>query len=504
MGLLTILFFYLAFPSGGVPELAWFTLVPVLFVLNKLSLRNAFMLGLLAATLGWFVSIWWVIAGLAEITSSSANIMLPFVLLFCLLSALPYAVACWTHVRFKFGHSISGAFFSAIVFTVLVNYIPHILPGNLAHALYQQPIFIQLADIGGVALVFFIIHVINILIANGINFSTSNTTKATQCFGLACLLFLANMAYGSYKQHALLNYVDAPTKTIKIAMLQPNIDVSNRSRIDWKNAQATISQLLTQVNKEQGIDLIIFPEVPVPISFQHYQNDGLFFNRFLAETPLLLTAISPFDESTTQDVSYFNTMELIESNAVQQEYAKQVLLPFGEYLPYEQQFPWLRKVFPFAPNYKPGNTSTLFTLNNAQGESIQAIPLICYEAVFSEQIAAGVAQGGELMINTSNDAWFFQTAGRKVHLALSLFRSVEYRQYLVRATNTGLSAVINPYGQIVEGSEITADTQGYSVVDIPIEKHSSFYQMFPNFIKIIFILICFVFLIYARVKNVNR
>ena len=181
-----------------------------------------------------------------------------------------------------------------------------------------------------------------------------------------------------------------------------------------------------------------------------------------------------------------------------------MLLPFGEYLPFEQYIPWLREIFPFAPNYKPGKESALITIKNTQGDSIKAIPLICYEAVFSEQVAAGVAQGGQFMINSSNDAWFYHAAGKRVHLALSIFRSIEYRKYLVRATNTGLSGVIDPYGNFVKESLLTENTQSYAVVEIPINSKQSFYQQYPNFIKIIFLLLSLFILIYFWTPHVDN
>lgn len=503
MGLVTVLLFYLAFPSGGIADLAWITIVPVVIALNKIELRNAFVLGLLTATLGWMCSIWWAVNGIAEITSSSPNIVLPFVFFFCFISAIPYACACWFHVRFNLGNSLIGAFLSAIIFTVFVNYIPHILPGNLAHALYLKPQYIQLADTGGVPLVFFLIHCVNLLIANGITMIKINKLKAIHCFIMAIFLFIGNFGYGYYKSEVFRSDVIAQDKKLRVAILQPNIDISKRTRHDWLEQQKTLSKLLLNIDKEQDIDLVIFPEVPVPISYRYYSKDKAFFNQTNTQTPLLLTAIKPINGTVNSKDGYFNTMELIQDKLVKQDYAKQMLLPFGEYLPFEHTFPWLRKIFPFAPNYKAGTESTLFTIQNSKGNSIKAIPLICYEAVFTDQVASGIAQGGELMINSSNDAWFSHSAGKKVHLALSLFRSIEYRKYLIRATNNGLSGVIDPYGYFVKGSQIMTNTQGYAVVEIPITSQQSFYQQFPYLIKIIFLLLFFFISIYFWTTYVN-
>ncbi|GAA6206225.1 apolipoprotein N-acyltransferase [Thalassotalea sp. SU-HH00458] len=488
-------------------------MVPIIVALNKVTLRNAFMLGLLSATLGWLCSIWWAVYGVAAITSSAPNIVLPFVFIFCLISAIPYACACWLHVRFKFGQSLSGAFFSATFFTVVVNYIPHILPGNLAHALYLQPLFTQLADIGGVALVFFLIHCINLLIANGITLVNTDKTKALQCFIVALVLFFANIGYGHYKKNEVIG--DYPIqansttstkmiskeKSLRVAIVQPNIDITNRTRDDWLTVKAELDQLLLQIENEQNIDLVVFPEIPVPISYRYYPEDEVFFKPLLKNSSLLLTTIKPLNETLDNNAGYFNTMELFGDNAVEQTYAKQVLLPFGEYLPFEQQLPWLREIFPFAPNYKPGNQSALFEVKNSQNISFKAVPLICYEAVFTEQVAKGMAQGGEFLINSSNDAWFYHTSGKRVHMALSLFRSIEYRKYLIRVTNTGLTAVLDPYGNIVEGSQIKENTHGYSVVDIPIYDTASFYQQHPNAVKYILLLVSLLSFIYYGTKR---
>ena len=295
---------------------------------------------------------------------------------------------------------------------------------------------------------------------------------------------------------------DLPTvaKSLRIAIVQPNIAITNRSRDDWLVVQENLKQLILQIENEQNIDLIVFPEVPVPISYRYYKEDEDFFKLLIENTSLLLTTIKPLSESLENDTGYFNTMELIEENSVKQDYAKQVLLPFGEYLPFEKNLPWLREIFPFAPNYKPGKQSALFEVNNSKDISFKAIPLICYEAVFSEQVAKGVAQGGEFLINSSNDAWFYHTAGKRVHFALSLFRSIEYRKYLVRTTNTGLTAVIDPYGNIVEGSQIKENTRGYSVVNIPIYDQASFYQQYPIVVKYILLLLSLIILMVYKNK----
>jgi apolipoprotein N-acyltransferase len=480
--LTTVSLFYLAFPTGGYSNLAWFALIPVFIALKNKNLRQAFFIGFLAATLGWIISVWWVVPGLSNITSSSPNLIVPFVLLYCCLSALPYAFGCWLHVYLNGGKNIFSALLSALIFTILVNYSPQILPGNLAHALYDKPVFIQTADIGGVPLVFFIMHSVCFLLAKAITIDKEHNKQRVACLLLAITVFCANYSYGYYKINQSNNANVEGSKQINVAIVQPNISIENRTRDDWQRLAPELMEMVNDIVKTEKIDLIVLPELPVPVSFQYFEFDKKLFNQLESQTNLILTAIKPIGNELDNNKGYFNTMELVSNNQLVQSYAKQVLLPFGEYLPFEDTLPWLRTIFPHAPNYKQGNENTLFLLPFEQ-HSIKVVPLICYEAVFSETVAQGIKQGGELLINTSNDAWFGDSAGQSVHLALSTFRSVEYRKILVRNTNNGISVIIDPFGRQIESSKITPHSRGYSVTSLNILARDSFYQQYPNLIK---------------------
>jgi apolipoprotein N-acyltransferase len=502
--LLTVALFYLAFPTGGYGYLAWFVLIPVFLALKNQNKRHAFSTGFLAATLGWILSIWWVVPGLSSITSSSPSLIVPLVLLYCCLSALPYALGAWFHVYLRCGKSVYGALLSALIFTILVNYTPQILPGNLAHALYEQPILIQSADIGGVPLVFFIIHSVSFLLANAITIGKSDRTQAICCVLLAISIFGVNYIYGNFKINQGDSAVHESVKTINVAMVQPNISIKNRTREDWQALAPELMELISGITQKEQVDLVILPELPIPISFQYFDFDTALFNQLATHTRLLLTAIQPVGDELGDNYGYFNTMELIDNKHPVQQYAKQVLLPFGEYLPFEEIFPWLRTIFPYAPNYKNGNGDVLFELP-LQDQSIKVVPLICYEAVFPDIVGQGIKAGGELLINTSNDAWFGGSKGQSVHLALSTFRSVEYRKVMIRNTNNGISVIIDPYGRQIPSSKITPHTRGYSVTSLNIRPSESIYQQHPNIIKwLIFAFAAFGIIKAMRINIKNR
>lgn len=493
----TVILFYLAFPSGDYGNLAWLAIMPVIIALNNTQGKYPFMLGLLTATLGWMCSIWWVVEGLTKVTFSQSNIVIPFVFLFCIFSALPYAISCWLHARFSWGNSIFGAFKSACIFTVLVNFIPSVLPGNLAHALYLSPLQIQLIDIGGVPILFFIIHLVNFLLATAFINRKIDKQKSITCLLLALSIWLLNYGYGYIKTTYLLNKTVSVEMTV--AIIQPNLAVSLRTRNDWLKKAPLFQSLISEVVSEHHTDLIVLPEIPVPVSYENYQQDKLIFDPVIKNRTVLITAIEPINNQLTESAGYHNTIELIERQQLTQLYKKQKLLPIGEYLPFEKQLPILRTLFPNAPNYVPGKNNTLMPFE-LEGQTINIVPLICYEAVFTDLVADGVTKGGQVLINTVNDAWFGDTAGRNVHLALALYRTIEYRKPLIRVTNNGVSNIINVKGQIIPDSQIKPLTVGVSVSKVDIPEITSFYQVYPDF----FIIFCLLFCSYAIVSSQRK
>jgi len=463
-------------------------MVPIMLATYGKSPGYAFKLSLLAATLGWLCSIWWVIDGLSKISNAPINVVLPVVFLFCVLAALPYALAFWLQAKLRLKASIYGAVLSALIFTCLINYIPHVLPGNLAHALYLQTNQIQLASIGGVALVFFVIHLVNVCLAYGLINLKQAPIISVRLMVLAACLFASNLYFGTQKTSDSLDTDEIINNEIKIAMIQPNISVENRTRDDWLVQAEHLVPLIQHVANQPDVNLIVMPEIPVPLSFQHFDEDKKMIKQALGSVPLMLTSIEPVGNEISENNGYFNTVELITGGQLQLTYYKQVLLPFGEYLPFEQYFPWLRNLFPNMPNYLTKQTSSSLPLS-LENRDVNLVPLICYEAVFSDHLRDALASSGDVLINTSNDGWFSALAGNRTHLALALFRTIEFNKPMVRSTNTGISVVIDNKGRIIEESRIPSETLGFSFTSVPYNNQKSFYQKFGAFLPYLFIFI---------------
>ena len=183
--------------------------------------------------------------------------------------------------------------------------------------------------------------------------------------------------------------------------------------------------------------------------------------------------------------NYFGSALLIDTTGkITQRYDKLHRVPFGEYIPLKNVFPFLEKVVPIGDIQK-GKEYTVFPPGFAV--------LDCFEDVFPELAREFVKRGARFLVNITNDAWYKETSAPWQHLQASVFRAVENRVYLARAANTGVSGFIAPTGKIISlvkdksGNVIFIDgfaTQYIFMASWPL----SFYTRYGD----IFILICLI------------
>jgi apolipoprotein N-acyltransferase len=158
---------------------------------------------------------------------------------------------------------------------------------------------------------------------------------------------------------------------------------------------------------------------------------------------------------------YFNVaLSTNEAGEITARYDKEYLLQFGEHLPFGEMFPILHKWSPNSGSFTPGTQLDPLLLTVRQATHKVAV-LICYEDIIPAFTNALVgATDPDLLVNITNDAWFGATTEPWEHLALAQLRAVEHRRFLVRSTNSGVSAVVDPVGRLVAHTEVRDVQQG--------------------------------------------
>ena len=164
-------------------------------------------------------------------------------------------------------------------------------------------------------------------------------------------------------------------------------------------------------------------------------------------------------------------------------YDKMHLIPFGEYVPFRETFPWMNAFTPYDHDYscRPGEHWTRFPLTTADGRSFLFGCLICYEDSdpYLARQYAGEVDPVDFLVNISNDGWFDGTEEHEQHLAICRFRAVETRRSIVRAVNMGISALIDPDGRVVaipgESWSASKKIEAVLTVEVPIDHRESSY-----------------------------
>ena len=299
--------------------------------------------------------------------------------------------------------------------------------------------------------------------------------KNCLCCGL--LLALALPLYGMLRLESLPG-PDAPPapQAVHLALIQGNIDQNQKWQPAYQRATIThYLQLSEQASARRPLDLIIWPETAMPFFFLDQPGYASRVRGF-AQThsmPLLLGAPA-HDGAPPDRRRTFNRAFLIGSTGQDLGfYDKEHLVPFGEYLPPWLDHPALAVLFQGVGNFAPGASELPLRLKD-----LVLGVLICYETIFPEIAQARVGAGAGLLLNISNDAWFGLTSAPEQHLQLSVLRAVEQGRWLIRATNTGFSAFVDPAGRIRARSSLMR-TEILTGIAVPEQDLTPFHHIFP-------------------------
>ena len=471
--LISITLYSLSMPGSALPLLTWVTFVPIALAISSAPPKSAALIFYLAAIGCNLVVIWWLIPAVVNFTQLNQYLAFLVLIGFTLMLASPYALIGWLVAYKQWFNKPYGMLFISVCFVVVVTLFPTPLPANYAHSLYQHPIFLQLLAIGGVPMVFFIVVFVNLQFVRFIlAFKTDRKIALYALVRGLGLLVLVSL-YGAWQ---LAQYEGTDTsKSLKVGIVQPKL-----IRGDSLNRLYRMTEELVAENPD--IDLLVWPEFPTAFSYVANKQDKKKVDALIKklQKPMVIVSGYSYDEGESQDTpssQYYNTAHLIDQKRqLKASYRKQTLVPFFEYLPNEQNFPFLRKLFPDTHRYASGSQTSLFQLDDEVG----IIPLICYETIFPGMTQDFIEQGGNLIINLTNDIWLGDSKGSAYHFSLGLFRSIEHRVPWVRATNSGISGVASAAGIINQDSLTPVQSLATRVFEVAIPAERSFYSRFGD------------------------
>lgn len=267
---------------------------------------------------------------------------------------------------------------------------------------------------------------------------------------VAILLLVGHVLYGFYRLHQPLPEI---ADTTMVRIVQPGIDQSrkmlNADRVEIFQEHLRLSALPPAPGKKRP-DIIVWPETSVPFILTQNPDALEEIAKTLEDGQILLTgAVRLEDAGAGHAPRYYNSVYAVDGQGqIIGATDKVHLVPFGEYVPFEdvlRRF-GIENVVSLPGGFSPALSRTPITLPS--GKTLYSF--ICYEIIFPDEVPKDIASA-EAILNVTNDGWFGDTPGPYQHFQQARVRAIETGLPVIRAANTGISAMIDPFGRIDAG-----------------------------------------------------
>jgi len=310
-------------------------------------------------------------------------------------------------------------------------------------------------------------------------------------------IFIAIYSYGILK---IKNSNYKFDEKLNVKIVSPNFSLRD---YNTQSEESQIKRLIKISDPDKNKKtLFIWPE---GIFYQSYLEDikkyqNLFKDRF-SEDHLIILGINNFNNNHgTDSQKYFNSLVLLNHKLeILSLYNKVNLVPFGEFLPFENFLSkfGFKKITPGYSSFSPGDKRAIINLGAKFNQKL-ILPLICYEIIYPAKIKKK-NQYPDLVINISEDAWFGESIGPHQHFAKAIYRSIEEGVFIARSANKGISALINPNGIILKS--LNTGESGNIEYNFPYFYKKTLFSRYGN--KIFFLIILLYIFLTLILKNLK-
>lgn len=434
-----------SFPSVSLWPLIFVALVPLILVtVSARSGARAFLYGWIALTLSWLLTVPWVVTvmtkygGLPDLTGVALYVSM------CVVLGLYGGAFSWMSWRLAPGRTPLLWLLVPLAWAVSEygrTYLLSGFPWNLvATTTVDFPAFAVVSSWIGPYGLGSLIIACSTVIAFLISTSEARSRRIAAGVGVVATITLIVIA-GHFEVQRRNASSSGASETA--AMIQPNIAQEMR----WESGQLLdIFNRMMRMTREaaaSGAKVIVWPESTVPLSFATTD--------FYREEVESITASEGVDvilgsvaEDDRDPAAIWNSAYLVSSGETKGRYDKIQLVPFGEYVPLRKVLFFAERLVRAVGEFRFGTSSTPLNGSWAYG------PAICYEVVYPRLVGEQVRQGATVLVTVTNDAWFGESSAPVQHLRAVRLRAIETDRWFLRAATTGISAVIDPNGRVVE------------------------------------------------------
>lgn len=474
LALLSGVMLALAFPKFDLNLLAWVGLIPLFLALEGQSLPRVFGYSLLQGLALFIGGLYWAVIPLHSFAGTSLLVAIGPMLLLSLVEALYSTVALTVAALINRRLRLPWLLTLPITWTAaewLRSFFPVGFPWNLlGYAAYRNLSLIQFAEFTGVygisALIVFFNAVLYTVLTG------PPRTHRLKVWSLSALtaMMVGAVLFGSFRMGQLARL--KPRGTLTVAMVQGDIPQSIKWDPAFRPNSFKVYVTQSQAAARHHPDVIIWPEAaaafyvqPTALYPPMLADDAAYRQRLLElarqiDLPILFGA--PAFGITGGEVNSFNRAYLVSGQGQIVDYYDKIdLAPFAEYVPGREFFGYfVNKIVVGLGEFQPGRRQTLFDVAGAK-----LGVLICYEGIFPDLARRAVKEGADVLVNITNDAWYGDSSAPYQLLAMSALRAAETHTPMVRVANTGISAVIEPDGAIIDRTRLF--TRGTEIESVP-------------------------------------
>jgi len=459
----------LSFPKFGHALVAWIALVPLLVALHGATGWRAARLGYVTGAVSAIGLLYWTAFVVFQYGGGIPRVVAVLITLaLCFAFAVFPLLFGWATGRLAaaFGtRGLLGAPFLWVATELLRVHTFFQFPWCLL-GYSQQPLapVIQIASVTAVFGVSFVLVATSALVAMAI---LDARERRLWLIGLVTLQG-AVWGVGAWMLARPLN----ETGRITVGLVQGGI----RQEDKWQpeNAWSNVSRHLelTRDAARRGARLVVWPESAVPFLYDEEPELSALLQELVRRDALYVYFGNDDREPPPHARIFVGAKLLAPDGEIAARYRKMHLVPFGEYVPLKLLFTFggrvAAKVVQEVADFTPGTEAV-----NVSVEGHRVGGYICYEAIFPALVRRFPADGAELLVNITNDAWYGTTSAPYQHLAMAAFRAVENGRYMVRAANTGITAVVDPRGRILEQTKLF--DRAVLVREVPFVAETTFY-----------------------------
>lgn len=458
--LLAATFFSLSFEPAPFWFLIYFAIPLFAAAIYKLGFKGGFVNGYVFGIVTAILTLYWV-----------SYVTVTGVVLLILVHSLYYALIAGVVASATRRFGSQGLWLLPFVW-VAVEYLRTLTEisfpwQNLSYTQASNTVIVQLAEISGDATVSFFIVVVGLILYFGYA-SVRLPLRSILLFLLAIVLYTGAYFWGAWRFEPL-------NPDFKVAALQGDIPINEKWRQGRADHNFEIYADLTQKAAADSARFVLWPETAAPMYIMYEPPYLRWIESIAAQNSVdILTGALHLAQSPDGKRRYYNSAFFFTPEGFHPRvYNKRHLVPFGEQMPYANKIGLLASFRDFVKNnwnldisdFEPGDSLIIFETHSRKFGS-----LICFEATYPEYVRTMVKTGAEFLTVITNDDWFGKTAGPYQHFAIPVFRAVENRVWILRAANTGICGVYDPFGRVVAKTKLGGRTHLVAAIGPKLEE----------------------------------